>query len=90
MMRAFIVLDEKDISFFYFLIYSNNLLVGCFAFSFFFYLFIYLFLLYSMGTKLHIHVCIVFPPIVVLRCNYLDIVLNATQQDLIVHPCQEQ
>ena len=31
------------------------------------YLFIYLFsLLYSMGTKLHIHVYILFPPIVVL------------------------
>ena len=29
-------------------------------------LFIYLFPLYSMGTNLHIHVYIIFPPIVVL------------------------
>ena len=42
-----------------------------------------------MGTKLHIHVYILFPPIVVLRCKYLDIVLGATQQDLIVHAFQE-
>ena len=56
------------------------------------YLRIYLFTfpLYSMGTKLHIHVYIHFPPIVVLRCKYLDIVLNATQQGLIVNPFQEQ
>ena len=40
-------------------------------------------LLYSMGTKLHIHVYI-FPPTVVLPWKCLDIVLNATQQDLIV------
>ena len=46
-------------------------------------LFIYFFPLYSTGTKLHIHVYIAFPPVVVLRCKYLDIVLNATQQDLI-------
>ena len=46
---------------------------------FHFYLFIYLFSpLSSMGTKLHIHVYILFPPIVVLRCKYLDIVLNAS------------
>ena len=43
-----------------------------------------------MGTKLHIHVYIFFPPIVVLRCTHLDIVLNATQPDLIVNPFQEQ
>ena len=46
--------------------------------------------LYSMGTQLHIHVYIRFPPIVVLRCKHLDIVLSATQQDLIVNPFQEQ
>ena len=46
--------------------------------------------LYSMGTKLHIHVYILFPPIVVLQCKYLDIVPNATQQDLIVNTFQEQ
>ena len=43
-----------------------------------------------MGTKLHIHVYMLFPPIIVLLCKYLDIVLNATQQDLIVDPFQEQ
>ena len=48
------------------------------------------FLLYSMGTKLHIHVYIIFPPIVVLQYKYLDRVLNATQQDLIVNPFQGQ
>jgi len=58
---------------------QNNHLVFCFV------LFIY-FPLYSMGAKLHIHVCILFPPIAVLQCKYLDIVLNATQQDLIVNP----
>ena len=60
--------------------------------------FIYLFIfpLYSMGTELHthvyihIHVYILFPPIVVLRYKYPDIVLRATQQDLIVNPFQEQ
>ena len=29
-----------------------------------------------------------FPPFVLLRYKYLDIVLNATQQDLIVNPFQ--
>ena len=43
-----------------------------------------------MGTKLHMHVYTLFPPIVVLQCKYLDIVLSATQQDLIVNPFQEQ
>ena len=51
---------------------------------------IFFFPLYSMEIKLHIHVYIIFPPIVVLRCKYLDIVLSATQQDLIVNPFQEQ
>ena len=46
--------------------------------------------LYSMGTQLHIHVYIISSPIVVLRFKYLDIVLSATQQDLIVNPFQEQ
>ena len=43
-----------------------------------------------MGTKLHIHVYILFPPIVVFQYKYLDIVLSATQQNLIVNPFQEQ
>ena len=38
-----------------------------------------------MGTKLHIHVYILFPLTVVLGYKYLDIVLNATQQDLTVN-----
>ena len=38
--------------------------------------------MYSVGTTLHIHVHILFPPIVQLQCKYLDINLNATQQDL--------
>lgn len=50
----------------------------------------FFFLLYSLGTKVHIHLYILFPPIVVLWCKYLDIVLNATQQDLIINPVQEQ
>ena len=37
-----------------------------------------------MGTKLHIPIYIIFPPIIMLQCQYLDIVLSATQQDLIV------
>ena len=52
-------------------------------------LFIY-FPLYSMETKLNIHVYIIFLPIVMLRCKYLDIVLSATPQDFIVNPFQEQ
>ena len=38
-----------------------------------FYLF---FLLYSMGTKLYLHVYIFSPPFVLLRYKYLDIVLK--------------
>ena len=61
--------------------------VSQFTTPIFFFLF---FLLYSMGTKLHIHVHILFPPIVVLRRKYLDVVLSATQRDLIVNLFQEQ
>ena len=43
-----------------------------------------------MVTKLHIHVCTGFHRIVVWQCKYLDRILNATQQDLIVHPFQDQ
>ena len=50
----------------------------------------FFFPLYSMGTQLHIHVYIMFSPIVVLHCKYLDIVISATQQDLIVNPLQKQ
>ena len=41
------------------------------------------FLLCSMGTQLHIHVYILFSPIIMLRRKWLDMVLRATQQDLI-------
>lgn len=40
---------------------------------------IFFFPLYSMGTPLHIHVNIIFSPIVVLRSKYLDIVLSENQ-----------
>ena len=40
-----------------------------------------------MGAKIHLHVYIFFPT-VLLQYKYLDIVLNATQQDLIVNPFQ--
>jgi len=45
-----------------------------------------------MGTQLHIHVYIVFSPIVVLHSKYLDIVLSAqfSQQDLLINPFQKQ
>ena len=43
-----------------------------------------------MGTQLHTHVYIIFSPIVMLSCMYLDIVLSDTQQDLIVNPSQKQ
>ena len=76
----------------------SNKTLTCFPFRgrkhfIIFHLFIYLsILLYSMGTKLHMHVYIFFPPIVVLWCKYLNIrsLPNAIQQDLIVNPFQEQ
>ena len=50
----------------------------------------FFFPLCSMGAQLHIHVYIIFSPIVVLCSKYLDIVVSAKQQDLIVNPFQEQ
>ena len=39
-----------------------------------------------MGIKLFLHVYVFFPPpFVLLQYEYLDIVLNATQQDLFVN-----
>ena len=53
--------------------------------SFFnFYLFIFS-PLYSMGIKLLLHVYIFPPPFGLLQHEYLDKVLNATQQDLLVN-----
>ena len=52
----------------------------------FYFIFLIFFPLYNMGTKLHIHLYILFPPIIALQCKYLDTVLNATQQNLTVNP----
>ena len=41
-----------------------------------------------MGAKLHLHVYIFFPTFVLLQGKYLDIVLSAAQQDLVVNPFQ--
>ena len=42
-----------------------------------------------MRAKIHLHEYGFFsPPFVLLQYKYLDIVLNATQQDLIVSPFQ--
>ena len=41
-----------------------------------------------MGTKLLSHVYIFSPPFVLLQYKYLDIVLDATQQDFLVNPFQ--
>ena len=52
---------------------------------FYFILFFYFFPLYSKGIKLFLHVYIFPPPFVLLQHEYLDIVLNAIQQDLLVN-----
>ena len=43
-----------------------------------------------MVTQLYIHVYILFSPIIMLHHKWLDIVLSATQQDLIANPFQKQ
>ena len=48
----------------------------------------FFFPLYSMGTKLLLHVYIFFPSFVLLQYKYLDIARDATQQDLHVNPFQ--
>ena len=59
-----------------FTVYEDN-------FSFFFF-----FLLYSMGSShSYMYRFFFFPPFLLLQYEYLDIVLNATQQDL---PCGSQ
>ena len=53
-----------------------------------FFMFYFIFPLYSKGIKLSLYVYITFffsPPFVLLQHEYLDIVLNATQQDLLVN-----
>ena len=54
--------------------------IVCIFFKFIF------FPLYSKGIKLSLHVDFFSPPFVLLQYEYLDIVLNATQQDLLVNP----
>ena len=49
-----------------------------------------IFLLYSMVTQLHIHMYILFSPIIMLHHKWPDILLSATQKDLIAKPCQKQ
>ena len=41
---------------------------------------------YIMVTQLHMHVCILFSPIIMLHDKWLDIVLSETQQDLTDNP----
>ena len=48
------------------------------------------FLLYSMITQLHIHVYILFSPIIMVHLKWLNIVLSATQQNLIANLFQKQ
>ena len=50
----------------------------------------FFFLLYRMVTQLHIQVHILFLYIFMLHHKWLDIVLSATQQDLIANPFQRQ
>ena len=58
--------------------------------TFFLFLFIFFFHCTAWGTGYTYMYTFFFPPFVLLRYKYLDIVLNATQQDLIVNPFQEQ
>lgn len=56
---------------------------------FLFFFFIIIFPLYSKGVRLslHVYIAITFfpPPFLLLRHEYLDIVLNAIQQDLLIN-----
>ena len=49
----------------------------------------FFFLLYSLVTQLHIHVHILFSHMIMLHHKWLDVVLSATQQDLIANPFQK-
>ena len=74
----------------FFLAFNKKIFLGVIIFLIVISQYIFFFLLYSMVTKLHIHVCTGLHRIVVWQCKYLDRILNATQQDLIVHPFQDQ
>jgi len=50
----------------------------------------FFFPLCSMGTQLHIHVYILLSPIIMLHGKKLEVVLSATQQDLIANPFHRQ
>ena len=56
---------------------------------FYFILFYFIFPLYSKGVSLSLHVYITItvfpPPFLLLQHEYLDIVLNAIQRDLLVN-----
>ena len=73
-----------------YIIVRNPNLTGFYYYYYYFYFYCFFFPRYSIGTQLYIHVYIIFSPIVVLQSKYLDIVLSATQQDLIVSPFQVQ
>ena len=80
--------------YFYLFLTGSHLFFNFFSILYFTYLFIFLVLLfnifplYSMGTKFLLHVYIFSPPFVLLQYKYVDIVLNATQKDLLINPFQ--
>ena len=43
-----------------------------------------------MATQLHIHVYVLFSPIIMVHHKWLEIVLSATEQDIIANPFQKQ
>ena len=60
-----------------------------FFFLFYFFFLNFIFPLYSKGVRLSLHVYITItvfpPPFLLLQHEYLDIVLNAIQRDLLVN-----
>ena len=56
--------------------------------TYFCFCFYYFFSSVQHGDQVTLTCIHFFPPFVLLRYEYLDIVLNATQQDLIVNPFQ--
>uniref|UniRef100_A0A4X1T3U9 Kazal-like domain-containing protein n=1 Tax=Sus scrofa TaxID=9823 RepID=A0A4X1T3U9_PIG len=86
--RSLIHEDTKEIQkvyvFFFFFFFSRVL-----HFYFILFYFFIIFPLYSKGIRLSLHVYITItvfpPPFLLLQHEYLDIVLNAIQQDLLVN-----
>ena len=66
-----------------------KLILFCNPLMLFFFFNFFIFPLYSKGIRLSLHVYITItffpPPFVLLQHEYLDIVLNAIQQDLLVN-----